>query len=416
MDVEDLHQLAGLLRARNALDLQVAQLINRPALPGHIGEWIASRIFEIELAESAVNKGTDGVFRGVPRAGASVNVKLYGKRQGLLDLLEDASADYYLVLTGPIGPPVSSRGTHRPICVHAVYLFYTQELLVRLRERGVRIGVGTSVRVADWEAAEIYPKPNNPALALTETQRYTLGLFREREAATPPAVRAPSLPRSPRVGTTAADTTSDSSRAWSTMSRGDRREAALGAAESAFSERGFAVTRQARGRAVVLSVLRGGLALEVHPRSSIGAGPAYWLKSQFEPASDRYALLVLLDEGAAPTLFLIPSLEWNQPDGVLVDRTYEYAASAPEWGSQLVRRDATWARPLRPRSCPGRDCHPRFLTGGGGWRSRLEDHRCVHAQRIGVPGLRGLSLVPRVAERGVGSGALGARHLHRGPI
>ncbi len=34
MDVEDLHQLAGLLRARNALDLQVAQLINRPALPG----------------------------------------------------------------------------------------------------------------------------------------------------------------------------------------------------------------------------------------------------------------------------------------------------------------------------------------------------------------------------------------------
>jgi hypothetical protein len=49
----------------------------------------------------------------------------------------------------------------------------------------------------------------------------------------------------------------------------------------------------------------------------------------------------LLEPGRRPQLYLIPSLDWQTPDAVLVDRNYEGAASAPEWGVNLPgARDA----------------------------------------------------------------------------
>jgi hypothetical protein len=64
--------------------------------------------------------------------------------------------------------------------------------------------------------------------------------------------------------------------------------------------------------------------------------PAYWPKSTLEPATDRYGGLVLFDDARAPRLYLIPSLEWHAPDGVLVDRTYANGqGSKPEWGVNL---------------------------------------------------------------------------------
>lgn len=42
---------------------------------GHLGEWTASKVFDIELEKSAVAAALDGHFRGSPLAGKSVNVK-----------------------------------------------------------------------------------------------------------------------------------------------------------------------------------------------------------------------------------------------------------------------------------------------------------------------------------------------------
>jgi len=44
---------------------------------------------------------------------------------------------------------------------------------------------------------------------------------------------------------------------------------------------------------------------------------------------------LLLADGHQPQLYLVASLDWRTPDRVLVDRTYEGAASAPEWGISL---------------------------------------------------------------------------------
>ena len=53
MDADSLARAAALLRARNAIDAELAELTGRPMTSGHLGEWIAAQIFDIELEASA---------------------------------------------------------------------------------------------------------------------------------------------------------------------------------------------------------------------------------------------------------------------------------------------------------------------------------------------------------------------------
>ena len=177
-DRDELQRLASLIKERNAVENAIAGVIGRPAHPGHVGEFVASRIFDIELPESAVNKGSDGYFRSGPLASKSVNIKKFSLHQGLLDIEPDARPDYYLVLTGPKVQPVSTRGTAQPWVIASAFLFDACALVQRLKQRGVKLGVATSVIQELWREAEIYPSPNNPALWLTEAQRNMLEMFR----------------------------------------------------------------------------------------------------------------------------------------------------------------------------------------------------------------------------------------------
>ena len=45
----NLERLAELLRERNRVSTKIAALIGRPALNSHVGEYIASQVFDIEL-------------------------------------------------------------------------------------------------------------------------------------------------------------------------------------------------------------------------------------------------------------------------------------------------------------------------------------------------------------------------------
>lgn len=170
----ELKRMSMLLKERNAVDGEVASVIGRPAERGHIGEYVASRIFDIDLHDSAVHKGSDGTFRTGPLAGRSVNVKCYGKQEGILDLKADLTVDYYLVLTGPRATQVNSRGATRPWTISSVYLFDVKNLLTQVTGK---INEATSVRKHLWEAAEIYPSQTNPALVLSPAQRDAIELF-----------------------------------------------------------------------------------------------------------------------------------------------------------------------------------------------------------------------------------------------
>ena len=105
---------------------------------GHAGEWIASRLFDIELETSASAAAIDGRFRSGPLAGRTTNVKWYLKREGLLDMTKSSALDYYFVLAGPKATARDER-TVRPWRIDAVYLFDAQLLLAEQRTRGVKI-------------------------------------------------------------------------------------------------------------------------------------------------------------------------------------------------------------------------------------------------------------------------------------
>lgn len=171
-------RIASLLRERNALDEQIGAIIQRPMTWGHLADWVAAQIFDIELTGSAVEAGgIDGRFRAGPLRGQTVNVKWYLKREGLLHVIESPVLDYHLVLAGPTSAALSSRGGLRPWCIAAVYLFDAKRLLDEQQARGVKIGVASSVRAAQWDAAEIYPRPVNGALPVSPDQAELLRLF-----------------------------------------------------------------------------------------------------------------------------------------------------------------------------------------------------------------------------------------------
>jgi hypothetical protein len=177
MDQNTLAKLAELIAEKNRVCEQITAITGRPALIGHLGEFIAAQIFDIELATSAVNRGFDGVFRSGPMAGRTVNVKWYAKKEGLLDIRPDALPDCFLVLTGPQSHVMHSRGEWRPWLIDSVYLFEATKLVEELQNQGVKIGIATSVRKHLWAAAAIYPQTEQTSLPLSKAQIEGLKLF-----------------------------------------------------------------------------------------------------------------------------------------------------------------------------------------------------------------------------------------------
>jgi hypothetical protein len=168
---EELERLAELVRAKNEADLAIAQLIGRPCERGNLGEFVASKIFAIRLMPSGSHPGHDGVFQEGPLAGKTVNVKTYGRHESVLDISVHP-CDYSLVMTGPPG-----QSRMLPWVIDSVFLLTNEQLLGRLRARGVKIGTATSVRKADWEAARIFPPHRTSPIQLSDRQLAWLALF-----------------------------------------------------------------------------------------------------------------------------------------------------------------------------------------------------------------------------------------------
>ncbi|MEA4846199.1 MAG: hypothetical protein VB106_03080 [Clostridiaceae bacterium] len=176
--MNDLVQLAKLIKEKNDVDQRISHIIDRPAIIGHVGEYIASKVFKIQLEQSASNKGLDGYFIEGKLTGKSVNIKWYTKRSGILDLNPDALPDYYLVLAGPHITANSSKGAALPWIIEEVFLFNSRDLVQKLDSKNIKIGVATSVAIEYWAEAKIYPNTDNSPLTLTNKQIKELFLFR----------------------------------------------------------------------------------------------------------------------------------------------------------------------------------------------------------------------------------------------
>lgn len=151
-------------------DREIAALIGRPALLGRIGEFLASRVFDIELHPSAAHPGSDGVFRSGPLIGKTVNVKCYTRLDGLLDVPVTHAPDYLLVLVGPKAGALASPETAPVLLVDRAFVFEYE----RLVGAGVKPGIAASGRRALWDDAEVYPSARTGACFRLEADRRTL--------------------------------------------------------------------------------------------------------------------------------------------------------------------------------------------------------------------------------------------------
>ena len=177
--MDELKTLGDLIKTKNDIETQISQIIDRPGLQGHIGEFIAGKIFDLELHEDATKRGSDAVFKSGSIAGKNVNIKWYAKRENVLDINPIDPAEYYLVLAGPKSSMTSSRGTSRPLVINSVFLFESESLISQLKKRTVKIGIATSVTQKQWSDAEIFPNQGNNLLPVTEKQKELLGYFQQ---------------------------------------------------------------------------------------------------------------------------------------------------------------------------------------------------------------------------------------------
>ena len=79
----DLQCLTELICVRNANEMETTRVNARTA---NVGEYIATRIFDIALKDLTIHPGDDDRYRSGPLVGRSVTIKMYGKREGLLDI------------------------------------------------------------------------------------------------------------------------------------------------------------------------------------------------------------------------------------------------------------------------------------------------------------------------------------------
>jgi hypothetical protein len=175
--MSNLSRLAELLRARNTVESNLANLLENSVNLGAVGEYIAAQIFGITLLPSAHHGEFAGIFANQPLTGKTVDIQWYPRREGFLNVHSEPAPDYYLILAGPKQESSTARALVNPWLISSVHLFHAPELLSALRERGVQIGSHTSVINQLWERAEIFPVQLNHTLLLSDEQRQLLHLF-----------------------------------------------------------------------------------------------------------------------------------------------------------------------------------------------------------------------------------------------
>lgn len=80
-----------------------------------------------------------------------------------------------------------------------------------------------------------------------------------------------------------------------------------------------------------------GRSLEMFVSTQRVGGYVFWTKRRFQPASDRFAAIVLLGEADDPTVYLMPSTEWRNAASPLTDRPNIGKRSEPEYGVSIAR-------------------------------------------------------------------------------
>lgn len=80
---------------------------------------------------------------------------------------------------------------------------------------------------------------------------------------------------------------------------------------------------------------------DVQVKSIRGLGYIFFPKSKFDLHPNLLAAIVVLQPMESPHLFLVPSVVWEKPNRLFVDREYIGKKSPPEWGLNLNKTTYT---------------------------------------------------------------------------
>jgi hypothetical protein len=80
-----------------------------------------------------------------------------------------------------------------------------------------------------------------------------------------------------------------------------------------------------------------GRSIEVFVSTQRVGGYVFWTKRRFQPATNRFAAIVLLGDAEDPDLYLVPSTEWRSASPPLKDRDNIGKQSEPEYGISVAR-------------------------------------------------------------------------------
>jgi hypothetical protein len=112
----------------------------------------------------------------------------------------------------------------------------------------------------------------------------------------------------------------------------------------ALEERGFRVVSPDRRQRGLLLASAGAQEIEVQVRTANKrSGAPVWVQATFRPRPRLYAAAVLLLDGRAPAIYLIPSEAWLDPEPPLSDLQNPGGATPPEWRLNLTH-DSQLAR------------------------------------------------------------------------
>jgi len=81
--------------------------------------------------------------------------------------------------------------------------------------------------------------------------------------------------------------------------------------------------------------------LEVQVKSIRNSGYIFVQKDKFELRPELLLVAVVFTARESPDIFVIPSLSWQSPSALLVDRDYEGKKSKPEWGINVSRKNSS---------------------------------------------------------------------------
>ena len=80
-----------------------------------------------------------------------------------------------------------------------------------------------------------------------------------------------------------------------------------------------------------------GRSIEVFVSTQRLGGYVFWTKRRLQPATNRFAAIVLLADAEDPNVYLVPSTEWLRASPPLTDRDNVGKQSEPEYGISLAR-------------------------------------------------------------------------------